>query len=114
MIGEVTSIKSISKSDVGDVRASGLLDSHYSPKAKVVLNKVAEAGDGFIAMKEIPSPPGVIRLGSPADIEEYARGLYEALREGDQKSLNKIVIISPEGEGLATAIRDRLSKAAAG
>jgi len=114
MIGEVTCIKSISKSDVGDVRASGLLDSHYSPKAKVVLNKVAEAGDGFIAMKEIPSPLGVIRLGSPADIEEYARGLYEALRVGDQKSLNRIVIISPEGEGLATAIRDRLSKAAAG
>jgi len=114
MIEHVILRKVIFKQDGGDVRASGLLDLHYSPKAKVELNTVTKPGDGFIAMKEIPTPFGVVRLGSPENIEEYARGLYEALRMGDQKSLNKIVIILPEGEGVATAVRDRLLKASAG
>jgi L-threonylcarbamoyladenylate synthase len=114
MIENVILRKVIFKRVGSDVRASGLLDSHYSPKAKVELNTVTKPGDGFIAMKEIPTPFGVVRLGSPKNIEEYARGLYEALRMGDQKLLSKIVIILPEGEGVATAVRDRLLKAAAG
>ena len=114
MIENVTLKEVAFKQVVGEVRASGLLNSHYSPKAKVELNSITKPGDGFIAMKEIPTPFGVVRLGSPENIEEYARCLYEALRMGDQKSLKKIIIILPEGEGVATAVRDRLLKAAAG
>ena len=33
-----------------DIRVSGLLESHYSPKAKVVLDVNPEIGDGFIAI----------------------------------------------------------------
>jgi len=97
-----------------EVRASGLLDSHYSPKAKVLLGTVAEPGDGFIALAGVATPNGVIRLASPQNIEEFARVFYRALRTGDQKGLKRITIFQPEGEGLAVAIRDRLSKAAAG
>jgi L-threonylcarbamoyladenylate synthase len=97
-----------------DIRASGLLESHYSPKAQVVLATSAEFGDGFLALAKIPTPPGVIRLASPENIEEYAHVFYQALREGDQKGLKKIIIFQPDGDGLAIAIRDRSSKAAAG
>jgi len=97
-----------------DIRASGLLESHYSPKAQVVIDVAAEPGDGFIALANIPTPAGVVRLASPENIEEYARIFYKALREGDQKGLKKITVLQPDGGGLAIAIRDRSGKAAAG
>lgn len=95
------------------VKSSGLLISHYSPVAEVVLDGVTSPEDGFFAMAEIQTPAGAIRLGSPATIEEYAKKLYSVLRLADQKGLKRISVIQPFGDGLAIAIRDRLSKAAA-
>jgi L-threonylcarbamoyladenylate synthase len=98
-------------------RASGLLDTHYAPKAKVFLldpiNPVVAciAGVGFIAAGNHPTPDGAIRLASPISDEEYARFLYEALREGDRKNLTAIYVIPPSGDGVAIAIRDRLQRA---
>lgn len=97
-----------------EVRAAGLLESHYSPMAKVVLDVPALPEDGFVALAEIPTPHGAIRLAAPTNLKEYANILYKALRLGDQKGVKKIVVLQPEGEGLATAIRDRLRKAAGG
>ena len=91
-----------------DIRASGLLKTHYSPKAKVVLSAEAKKGDGFLAMADISTPIGAIRLASPRTIEEFARQLYQALRLGDHKNLTKIIVIPPIGGGLSDAIRDRL------
>ena len=112
MIETVTNLKLISRGTVISIKASGLLDSHYSPNAKVILNVMASPGDGFLAMEAIATPNGVIRLASPKNIEQYARELYEALRSGDQKGLKRIVAIFPEGDGLADGVRDRLSRAA--
>jgi L-threonylcarbamoyladenylate synthase len=112
MIEDTTGLKI--QFNQNEIRASGLLESHYSPKAKVVIDETAEPGDGFIALANIPTPNGVIRLASPKNIEEYARVLYGALRAGDQKGLKKIKIIQPRGDGLALAIRDRSGKAASG
>lgn len=97
-----------------DVKTSGLLQTHYSPKAKVVLDQNPEAGDGFISMASLPTPKGVMRLASPTSIDEFARELYVAFRAADVRGLKKIVVIQPEGGGLAIAIRDRLRKAASG
>ena len=114
MIEAVTALKFISTGDEINIKVSGLLNSHYSPKAQVVLNSLAISGDGFLAMGNIPTPDGVTRLASPKNIEQYARQLYLALRSGDQQGIKRIVVISPEGDGLAGAIRDRLSKAESG
>ena len=114
MIETVTGLKSISSGFENNIKASGLLESHYSPKAKVVLNSLAFPGDGLLAMVNIPTPVGVIRLATPATIEQFARELYKALRSGDQKGIKRIVVIPPEGDGLAEGVRDRISKAAAG
>jgi len=95
-----------------EIRVSGSLESHYSPKAKVLLDVVAEAGDGLIAPDQIPTPNGVIRLMAPSTIEQYARDLYRALRLADQKGLEVVVVLQPGGDGLAAAIRDRLQRAA--
>jgi L-threonylcarbamoyladenylate synthase len=101
--------------EVGEskIRTSGSDKQHYAPRAKVVVGGEIQSGEGLIAMSEIATPKGVIRLAEPKSIEEYARALYAALRQGDSKNLETIRIIAPEGQGLAVAIRDRINRAAA-
>jgi L-threonylcarbamoyladenylate synthase len=97
-----------------DIRVSGSLENHYAPKAKVILDEKPTAGAGFIALAEIETPPDVIRLAAPKSVEEFARFLYSALREGDHQMLDSIFIAQPPGEGIAIAIRDRLARSAKG
>jgi L-threonylcarbamoyladenylate synthase len=97
---------------INGVRASGLLISHYSPKAKVVLDVSPRQGDGLIALSNIPTPIGVKRLLSPRNEFEYAQNLYSALRYGDTIGIEKISVYLPKGIGISLAIRDRLTKAA--
>ncbi len=96
------------------IRVSGSLENHYAPKAKVILDQQPVVGSGFIALESIDTPDGVIRLAAPKSVEEFARVLYSALREGDHQSLDSIYIAQPAGDGLAIAIRDRLSRSAKG
>ena len=113
MIEETTGLAVVSEEKT-EIRVSGALDSHYSPKAQVVINAMAESGEGFIALATITTPNGAIRLAAPNTVEQYARDFYAALREGDARDLTKIAVILPEGDGLAEAIRDRITKAAHG
>jgi L-threonylcarbamoyladenylate synthase len=94
------------------VRTSGSYESHYAPNTEVLFGVEPETGDGFIALASMPTPTGVIRLASPEDNEQYARDLYEALRDGDRKKVKRIIIAQPPGSGIAVAIRDRISRAA--
>ena len=93
------------------VKSPGMVDSHYAPRAKIILDTKPDFGDGFLAMKNIPTPNGAIRLAEPETIEQYARLLYRAFRLADERDLNKIIVITPEGDGLELAIIDRLIKA---
>ncbi len=100
--------------NVSNIRVSGSLESHYAPKAKVILDQEPTKGCGFIAYEEIETPKDVIRLAAPNSIEDFARCLYSALREGDNQELSTIYIYQPVGQGLEIAIRDRLGRAAKG
>jgi len=93
------------------IRVSGSLESHYSPIAKVVLDQSPVAGQGFIAMADVASAAGVIRLASPTTHDEFAKVLYSALRAADAQRLNTVVVAQPAGNGIAIAIRDRLMRA---
>jgi L-threonylcarbamoyladenylate synthase len=99
-------------SSKNETKVSGLLDSHYSPKAKVFLSGLPMPGDGYIALAKNQTPTGVIRLSSPDNNEEYAQMLYSAFRLADSKKINNIFAIPAEGDGIADAINDRLRKAA--
>ena len=102
--------KSSTNSD--DVKAPGLLESHYSPKAKVFLSGTPQPGDGFLALSSIATPTGAIRLATPVSDEDYARQLYSAFRLADSKKIERIFAVPLENEGIAVAINNRLSKAA--
>ena len=99
---------------VSDIRVSGSLENHYSPAAKVVLDIAPESGDGFIALANIETPAGVVRLASPQNNEEFARLLYTALRSADQQELARVVVAQPAGDDISVAIRDRLLRASRG
>ena len=112
MLSEIIKISDSSKVKFNELRTSGIFKSHYAPKAKVILNSLPSEGEGLIALINIPTPKGVIRLMSPKNIEEFAKDLYLALRSGDRQNISKIAILIPEGTGLNEAIKDRLIKAA--
>ena len=95
------------------IRVSGSDKQHYAPKAKVIVDGQSQSGEGLIAMSDVATPEGVIRLAEPKSIEEYARVLYSALRMSDTQNLHTVRIIPPVGPGLAVAIRDRINRAAA-
>ena len=98
--------------DEDEIRVSGSLDSHYAPVATVVLDQSPVAGQGFIAMADVATPDGVVRLAAPKSDEEFARVLYAALRAADEQRLQSVVVAQPQGDGIAIAIRDRLKRAA--
>ena len=95
-------------------RVSGSLEKHYSPTAKVLLDQAPVAGQGFIAASRRVTPVGVTRLAAPKNSNEFARDLYAALRKADDLGLSEVVVEQPQGDGIEIAIRDRLSRAAAG
>ncbi len=114
MIGDLLSIQieEISENNIDQIKAPGLLQSHYSPTAKVFLSGNPSAGDGFIALSKYPTPEGVIRLIAPGNNDEYARTLYQGLRLADSKKLAKVFVVAPSEDDIAVAISDRLKKAA--
>ena len=110
-------IKDATALDVGSenilkTKASGLLESHYAPRAKVILDQTPNKGDGFIALSDIKTPEGVIRLASPKNNIEYAKQIYQALRDADEQQLKIVHAHLPTGDDIAVAIRDRLKKSA--
>jgi len=109
MIEETTGL-TLSES-ITNIRVSGSFKSHYAPKAKVLLDVEPQPGDGFIALEEFATPPDVIRLIAPTNVEEFAQNLYFAFRAADERKLSRIVVRQPLGDNLALAIRDRLQKA---
>jgi L-threonylcarbamoyladenylate synthase len=112
MVEAATGLKVVNRDDI--IRVSGSLENHYAPHAKVLLDVPAEAGDGFIALNNIETPSGAIRLASPLNNEDFARQLYGALRDADTRGLSRVVVQQPDGADIAIAIRDRLGRAAQG
>ena len=112
MIEAVTGEKVVNREDA--IRVSGSLEHHYAPSAQVVLDGHPRPGDGYIALSSLPTPEGVIRLAAPLNNEDFARQLYAALREADAQGIDPVVVVQPDGEDIALAIRDRLKRSAAG
>ncbi|MDP4588893.1 MAG: L-threonylcarbamoyladenylate synthase [Candidatus Nanopelagicales bacterium] len=106
----------VSQTDRNLPRVSGALDSHYAPRAKVILltetSQVFAENSGFLALSQIATPDGLHRLAAPNSVTDFAHDLYTALRAGDDLNLETIYVVPPLGAGLAQAITDRLERAA--
>ena len=112
MIEKTTGL-SIGQQSSSSPRVSGSLQKHYSPNATVLIDGEPATGDGFIALSSITTPEGVVRLASPETLEDYARDHYLALRKADELKIETVRVVPPTGDGLAIAIRDRITRSAA-
>lgn len=97
----------------GPSRASGMLASHYAPRARVVTvgdpNEAVTACEGFSAQHL-----GCEIIDITDDTARYARDLYGLLHDADSRGVDVVIAVLPDSAGLGLAIRDRLAKAAAG
>jgi len=108
-------------------RSPGTRHRHYSPRARVVLvesgssesveqlckDLLQEGTVGFIGHSRVAiDNPKLTAIVMENTADEYARSIYSALRELDERGVNVIVVegISEEGEG--AAVMDRLRRAA--
>jgi L-threonylcarbamoyladenylate synthase len=117
MIFELTGMELASEENYNkpsEIRVSGSLENHYSPLATVLLDQLPITGQGFIALANVATPEGVVRLASPKNDEEFAHILYSSLRAADESGLSHVVVFQPQGAGIAIAIRDRLRRSAKG
>jgi L-threonylcarbamoyladenylate synthase len=113
MIEELLLIKlPVFDTQSNQIKAPGLLTSHYSPNAKVFLTGIPAPGDGLIAPIGVKTPDEVIRLAAPKNNTEYAHALYNALRLGDALGIKNIYAVLADDIGVGVAINDRLKKAA--
>ena len=103
------------------VRASGTLESHYAPTAKVVIideiglaasHATDDSRVGVLAPASVPTPLGMVRLSAPTTNDEYAHVLYSALREADALGLTTVLAVLPDTSGIGAAVIDRLRRAA--
>jgi L-threonylcarbamoyladenylate synthase len=108
-------------------RSPGTRHRHYSPRARVLLidhrspesiesicrERLEEGAVGFIGHTRVAIDDELffdIEIGSSAD--DYARAIYSALRELDQKGARAIVVEGIREDGKGAAVMDRLRRAA--
>lgn len=92
----------------GPSRASGMLTSHYAPRARVVL--VASSEEATVVAAAVPR---AWIIDHSDDLAAYAHSLFAELRAADQRGAETIIAVMPAARGLGHAVRDRLTKAAA-
>jgi len=123
------------KSEPGPQISPSLLDSHYAPRARLILctgddptmveNVVKLAVRYFEQGKRVgllladddafeSQMTGimVIRLGAEKDLPQIARSLYASIHKLDDQGVDVIVARSFSEQGLGLAINDRLKRAA--
>jgi L-threonylcarbamoyladenylate synthase len=97
----------------GPSRASGMLVAHYEPDCLVVpVEDRAEAVRQAARRRDDGRLVEV--LDRTDDVVVAAQRLYADLRDADDRGVEVLVVVMPPATGVGLAVRDRLTKAAAG
>jgi L-threonylcarbamoyladenylate synthase len=112
-------------------KASGTLEQHYAPRAKVRLMSAQELQSALDLLAQTTPPEGPPRIAlyartalkvrtkavrerrMPDDAAETAKQLYAVLRSFDDLSVSLIWIEAPPDDAAWDGVRDRLSRASA-
>ena len=127
--GEIQSSKSEVQSPKSALRSPGMLEKHYSPKAKLMVLNWKDEADllaqlstfnfqlatvHILAHTKIPlgfAPENVCVI--PHDAEAFARSLYGELHRCDAAGAKLIIVEAPPETAEWSGIVDRLQRAAA-
>jgi len=124
---QVLGTEIITPASVGDIRAPGLLKSHYTPETRFEVHPIDDlkrrsdelAGCGirtavmFIGAehREQPENPALTPCFMPDIPAEYARKLYAVLRLLDRAEFGVLLAESPPDTEAWQAVNDRLKRA---
>jgi L-threonylcarbamoyladenylate synthase len=92
----------------GPSRASGMLESHYAPRCRIIAVETTDEAE------VLANEPGHRLIDARTSPDDAARTLYADLRRCDQDGVGTAVIVLPEPIGIGIALKDRILKAAAG
>ena len=110
------------------VKAPGMKYRHYAPDCQVLIvagsrEKAAayicdhyQPGDRVLCFEEelpLYAHCDPLAYGKESDVESLSAGLFAALRELDDPSVQRVFARCPVGGGVAYAVQNRLKKAAA-
>ena len=101
----------------GVARSSpGMSRRHYAPRATLILTEAIEPNGhtGPVGVLAYQGTAGPLREVLPADAREYAADLYAALHRLDDAGAATILVQPPPPTEDWLAVRDRLTRAAAG
>ncbi len=109
-----------------------MLEAHYAPRARVevvdestvvararaVLAASEQAGALPTVIVLAPSavddlPDEVVELEPAGPADDFARVLYDRLRQADRLGADVLLVVPPPAAGVGAAVRDRLRRAAA-
>ena len=114
--------------DRGDIRAPGLMESHYAPDTRLLpcpseelattVRKLTEAGLRVAVMTRTivagALPAETHPLTMPIEPADYGRQLYASLRRLDDGDFDIIVVEQPPDNESWRAVNDRLGRASHG
>jgi len=114
-----------------DAKAPGMLASHYSPAARVVLassesleaallnvqdenptQKIAVLAPQQSSVLDQVQFADIVELEPAGDADHYANVLYDRLRLVDRLGIDIVICVPPTDSGIGQAVRDRLQRAA--
>jgi L-threonylcarbamoyladenylate synthase len=107
-------------------RAPGTLAAHYAPRIPLTLAMTADlervvrdqtASGPVAVLARHPQPPdsrAAVWQTAPTDVRAYAHDLYALLHALDRSGCARIVVEAPPERAEWDAVRDRLTRAAAG
>jgi len=87
-------------------RASGTLESHYAPRARVRIVSAEEAQKLVLTARQV-----LYQL--PAQLEQAAHELFAKLRKLDDTGVDEIFVTCPPADSAWDGVRDRLTRASA-
>ena len=116
MIYDVIKREVLTLNKVTEIISPGLLTSHYSPKAKVLLNQSEKINNsGWLnfgkVSKSLQNQENMFNLSPGGNLIQAAEQLYCGLRFLDKKGVNIIQVMPIPEIGLGIAINDRLKRA---
>jgi L-threonylcarbamoyladenylate synthase len=103
----------VARAQAGVVTAPGMMESHYAPRARLLLDVTSPPAGARYLTFGAAAPEGGLTLSATGDLTEAAANLYAHLRALDATGADTIAVAPIPGGGLAEAIRDRLARAAA-
>ncbi|KAF0813187.1 Threonylcarbamoyl-AMP synthase [Andreprevotia sp. IGB-42] len=116
-----------SKASTAGVRASGLLDSHYSPRTPLITGKLPDLLTAMLEKQQNGKKvvllfhgiwpdhyPDLPRQQLPDDPVDYARQLYATLRRFDRLGFDELLLEAAPQAAEWLAIQDRVTRAAHG